>query len=365
MLSNNLTPFAAMGFAQLHRDGRTMACLAVRGSFEIPSVNGLRLAEPQELIYTDVYDGDPHRNPMSKTGDLVPFKPAADVTLVGNAYAPGKRPSRSWNVKISVANQSCGLRVSGPREWLPGLRRFKPSWNLGEADAAEMVALDYRLASGGRHIGDPEGNVDRRNPIGSGLLDGKYTRFSEKFPAPQIDAVHAAIDGPYDAPEPQGFGPISPWWIQRQQYAGTYDENWKTNIHPRLPDDFDYRFYQCAHPSLIMPGYLQGGEKVTVEGCRPGGETVSFSVPEIGIVAEHAWSDGRKLFTRLNLDGLHMDFRGDVPRFDLTWRGWIARSPDYLAAELNTATLATALNYPSSDEDGVSEISTIKKDVTT
>lgn len=355
MLSRNDTPFAAMGFSQLHRDGPEMACLAVRGSFDILPGGKLSIAEHQELVFTDTYDGDPHRRSMIQATDLVPFKPATDVTLIGSAFAPNGRPAIDWVVAVTVADRTLSLRVHGPRQWRPGLKHLKPSWELGASDTIESIPLDYRLASGGRYIGDPDGDADRRNPIGSGLLHGDYTRFARAFTAPQIDSVDAQIKNPFDAPEPQGFGPISPWWIQRQQFAGTYDDEWKLNRHPRLPADFDYRFYQSAHPGLIVPGFLMGNEPVKVGGCRPDGETVAFRVPGIAIIADHSWDDGRQVRTRLNLDGIHMDFRGTTPRVDVTWRGWITRCPAYLSAQINAIALADALAYPTSNEDGLAE----------
>ncbi|MUZ66388.1 DUF2169 family type VI secretion system accessory protein [Agrobacterium vitis] len=364
MLSRNLTPFAAMGFSQLHRDGPMMACIAVRGSFDILASGKLSLSNHQELMFADHYNGDPHHGCMLRPTDLVPFKPATDVTLTGNAYPPDGRPSSDWTVAISVASHRMQLRVHGPRQWLPGLKHFKPSWKLGPSETVENVQLDYRMASGGRYIGDPEGDADRRNPIGPGLLHGDYTRFAQPFTAPQIESVDVPIQDPYDAPEPQGFGPIPPWWIQRQGYAGTYDDDWKQNRHPRLPADFDYRFYQSAHPGLIMSGFLNGNESVTVEGCRPRGETVVFQVPGMAIVADHTWDDGRQARTRLNLDGLHMDFRGETPRVDVTWRGWITRCPAYLSADIDAIALADAMAYPASDEQGLAETANVREDAT-
>lgn len=353
MLSRNHTPFAAIGFAQLHRDGLEMACIAVRGSFDLSQDGKLGLCDRQELIFSDTYDGDPHRRSMVYSTDLVPFKPGADVSLIGSAYPPDEQPSCEWTTTVSVADHVKALRIHGPRQWLPSLMHLKPSWKLGERDRTVSVPLDYRLASGGRYIGDPQGDADRRNPIGPGLLHGDYTRFARPFPAPQIDSVQAPIKNPYDAPEPQGFGPISPWWFQRQRFAGTYDDDWKQNRHPRLPADFDYRFYQSAHPDLRLAGFLMGHEPVRVDGCRPGGESIAFRVLGVAVVADHFWEDGRKVRSRLNLDGLHMDFREATPRIHMTWRGWIERCPAYLSAEIGIMPIADAKHYPISDESGL------------
>ncbi|AWN49089.1 DUF2169 domain-containing protein [Methylobacterium terrae] len=355
MLARNETPFAAIGFAQLHRDGDLMACLAVRASYTLGADGAVELADRQETVLVDEHEGDPHRTPMRRVGDLIPFKPAADVTLVGSAHAPAGRPARTWPVELSVGGHTARLRVHGPRQWQPGLTLLKPTWKLGEAEPAAAVPLDYRRAAGGRFLGDPDGEVDRRNPIGPGIAHRDHTRPGRPFPAPQIDSPAAPVAGPYDAPEPQGFGPIPPWWEPRQRHAGTYDEAWKAERHPRLPGDFDYRFYQTAHPGLILPGYLHGSEAVRVSGCRPGGAALSFTLPGVVPVADHAWDDGRAVRSRLNLDGLHLDLSGERPRLDLTWRGWIARCPAYLFAVLSLLSLDEARGLPGCGAHGLTE----------
>jgi hypothetical protein len=92
----------------------------------------------------------------------------------------------------------------------------------------------------------------------------------------------------------------------RQQYAGTYDEAWKQHRHPQLPKDFDYRFYQTAHPKLIYPGHLRGDEMVQIVNMTPGGGRRVFFLPEIQPYAVFDWIDERQVTARLNLDGLHI-----------------------------------------------------------
>ncbi|KMO31200.1 hypothetical protein VQ03_27590, partial [Methylobacterium tarhaniae] len=89
MLIRNETPFAAMGFGQLHRDGAPMAVLCVRAGYVLNPDGSLQLAADQAIVLNDVYEGDPLRTPLLRVGDLIPYKPAADVTLLGAAHAPG------------------------------------------------------------------------------------------------------------------------------------------------------------------------------------------------------------------------------------------------------------------------------------
>src|SRR5262245_36555648 len=49
--------------------------------------------------------------------DMVPFKPFADVILVGRAFAPGGRPVTRLDVVIRVGRLNKMIRVFGDRKW--------------------------------------------------------------------------------------------------------------------------------------------------------------------------------------------------------------------------------------------------------
>ena len=92
---------------------------------------------------------------------------------------------------------------------------------------------------------------------------------------------------------------IAPSWQPRVNYAGTYDEAWQKNRAPYLPEDFDKRFFNMAHPDLIYPGFLQGGELVHISGMHPKGD-LQFTVPQV------------KLSTKITVKN-----RIEIPEFDL------------------------------------------------
>lgn len=352
----NNTPFAARSFGDLHRDGMRMAVVCVRSSYHFATDGALHLANRQETALNDIYEGDSHRTPLVRVGDLIPYKPSADVTVLGTAYAPAGRPAKRWEVAIQVGDHRVPLRVHGPRRWEPSLKMIKPTWRLGPSDPVTSVPLDYRLAAGGRFVGDADGAVDPRNPIGPGILHAQWSRFGQSLRAPQIDAVHAQVGDPFATPQPQGFGPIPPFWLWREKHLGTRDEAWQRERCPRMPADLSYRFFQTAHANLILPR-LVGDEAVRLDGLVPGGGSLAFALPSVALVAHHQWHDGRRVAARLTLDGLHLDLR--VPegpwKADLTWRGWIVRCPSYRGAAIEVATLAEAAGLPASDEYGLAE----------
>lgn len=203
MLHDNTTPLAAIGFEQLKPDGSPMAVIAARGSFEI--VEGvIRYTPRQELVFADVFEGDPQRTPLVRVGDLIPFKPAADVTVLGVIQSPQAVELLRAGLRVSGrgAVLEKHLLATGPRDWT-----HDGQWRLGPVSAVERVPLDWRLATGGRVIGDPDGAVDPRNPIGAGVIHPDYTSGKLTLPAARIHAEQAPLEArPTQPPPPRGHG---------------------------------------------------------------------------------------------------------------------------------------------------------------
>ena len=199
---------------------------------------------------------------------------------------------------VSVGDHSARLRVHGPRRWEPALSFLMPTWKLGPAAPAASVALDYRLAAGGYHFGDAEGRYDRRNPIGPGVLRRDASRVGHPLRAPQVEAPGEALSDPFAEPEPRGFGPVPPFWMWRTRHLGPRDEAWRRERCPQMPEDLDYRFFQCAHPDLVVP-QLRGDERVRLDGLVPGGGSVGFALPGVALVSHNAWRDGRRVTARM------------------------------------------------------------------
>lgn len=121
-----------------------------------------------------------------------------------------------------------------------------------------------------------------------------------------------------------------------------------------MPADLSYRFFQTAHPNLILPR-LVGDELVRLESMIPGGGSLAFALPGVAVVAHHQWLDGREVHARLTLDGLHLELRApEGPwRADLTWRGWVTQCPSCLGATLAWADLDVAAGLPTQGEYGL------------
>ena len=97
-----------------------MLAIIVKATFTLPERSRTRVeaAEVQLPLTTtdEYYDGDVTGSVRIES-DLVPFKPRADVVLVGHAYAPGGRPVEELDVSLWVGRTGKEIRVFGDRVW--------------------------------------------------------------------------------------------------------------------------------------------------------------------------------------------------------------------------------------------------------
>ncbi|KAB0677368.1 DUF2169 family type VI secretion system accessory protein [Aureimonas leprariae] len=332
MSVDNRTPFPAIAFRQFNMVGDLLGVVSVRGTFRLSDGGPLVLADEQyPLVMSDTYEGDPHRTPQMAQTDLVPFKPGTDVTLIGASFAPGGEPLPSWTCGLTVGPVAKDLKVTGPRFWRARLRRrswamFRrdepdelDGWTLSEPEPAAAVPLDWRLAAGGRlpaaNEQAPDG-VHRFNGVGCGIVDDERFRETPNVEAPQIEAPDRPVASPHGEDVPEGFGPVSPFWEWRTRHAGTYDDAWLAERHPLLPRDFDFRFWQCAHPDLIADPWLRGDEPFHLRNLVKRYPDLVGRLPGIRLKVEV----DDATHGPLALDGVHFDLRPSVGRVFLTWR---------------------------------------------
>ena len=350
MLDKNTTGFAALGFEQIHRDGTPMGVIAVRGSFELDESGKLAVRSKQELVLEDIFEDDAHKTPLLACSDLVPFKPNSDVTALVRSYSPDEDMGSRWYSGIKIGSQEYILEVQGPSNW-----SFQNgSWECSQPRPIGFAHVDYRLAASDQIADGPVNEDVPQNPLGMPALKEEYLHKDKEYPVPLIRSLNsrAELDGHFSL---EGFGPVPPFWRCRQQFAGTYDRSWKEKRHPQLPEDFDYRFYQCANPSLIQNGYLQGSERIELARILPGGGNLAFNLPNLMLVAHYQWIDGREVKLRLNLDGVHIDTRTFPGAVDLTWRGWLPICPAFFKIDLSLCSFEEARAAPVSGLYGISE----------
>jgi hypothetical protein len=354
MLGKNDTGFAAIGFEQAHRDGHDMGVLAVRGRYTIQEDESLLLDGEQDLVLVDEYEGNPHQSPMVRAADLIPFKPATDITILGKTYAPKGEAATEWLAGIRIGELAHVIRAKGRRQWM----WHRDGWRLSSPEAVTEVDLDYRLAASDLSIDGEDDPEVSENPIGLRIPPRRGCDEVHALSLPSIESSEDDYSDPFARRLPQGFSPVPPFWRLRQRFAGTYDDDWSANRHPQLPEDFDYRFYQSAHPDMVYPGYLRGDERAEIARLVPGGGTLRFSLPNVQPVAVYRWRDGREVTVLLNLDGVHIDLRTPPYRVDITWRCWLPVCPNFLRMDLHVEPLEKMLHseVPRTTIDGLSEV---------
>lgn len=221
MYINNNSPFEFIALPNYDKEGREVFTNIVKGTFLFSKNQSLTIAEEQvPITMADEYWGEPGVTPVKYESDLALFKPTTDLILLGFAHHyKGK--------KIKKAHVSFG------------------TGSIKKKATVETQQSTYRLPL---YLLE---NFQRKR----GLFKSKHGN---------------------------GFGFYPKQYKPRVQHAGTYDDRWRRERSPFLPEDFDYRFFQAAYPELITPTYLRGNERIFAENVSPDGP-VWFDLPGLNI----------------------------------------------------------------------------------
>ncbi len=275
----------------------------------------LEIAEEQvPPVLADEYWGEPGQSSLKYASDLHLCKPASDVVLVGQAWAPEGKQVGQLDMGIAVGERRKLVRVFGERVWRNKGAAISPP------EPFESMPLVYERAYGGVYETEANGETllgEGRNPVGLGFRGKRKAEEANGLPLPNIEDPRNPIQKWGDEPAPQGFGFVAPYWMPRRDYAGTYDEAWQKTRAPYLPEDFDSRFFNAAHPDLIFDGYLKGGEPIQVVGASPKGR-LRFRLPVCRLDLKVRVA-GNTEELPVNLETVLIE--PDAERLCLTWRG--------------------------------------------
>jgi hypothetical protein len=267
---DNQTPFKAAIAVLPDRSGIDTLYVIVKATLALRP--GLSLAKVQTPpVLADEYYAEPETSSLKATSDLHIGKPGTDVLLIGSARPSEARPVPRMQVSMSVADRQKRVQVTGDRVW----RNGRPS----EPQPFEAMPLVWERAFGGSHRLRDKVLAELRNPVGCGFAGERTADDMEGRPVPNLEDPASPIEQVGHMPAPACMAPISPSWLPRLSYAGTYDEQWQRSRAPYLPEDFDPRFLQCAAPEFAFDRYLQPNEAVHVDGVMPDGP-ISFAIPD-------------------------------------------------------------------------------------
>lgn len=291
---DNSTPFAANMALFPNEEAIDTLYVLVRATFNIGKQ--WTLADEQlPPVEADEYWTEPGKSSIKYASDFHTGKPSSDIIMLGHACAPNDQEVKQLDVTLTVGQVHKTVRVFGDRSWQDG--------HITAPQPFKTMAMVYEKAFGGVHVIDGQiAEVEARNPVGRGFAGQRKSEEMNGVPLPNLEDPHNLIIEPGQQPLPACFGASAPHWMPRSQYAGTYDDVWQTKRAPYLPEDFDKRFFCMAHPELVYPGYLRGGEPVEITNMHPRG-TMKFNVPNVKLSTDVTMA-GNSVQPKFNLETL-------------------------------------------------------------
>lgn len=327
-------------------DGGHVFAVLVKRTYHLRAGGALRRAEAaRALAVVDEYHapGNPERCTVQHESDLVPFKPATDVVLVGRGYAPGGAPAEQMDVELRVGNHRKAVRVTGDRvcAWREGLPPL-----FSDPRPFTTMELRYERAYGGS---DEKSNPDSpffypRNLLGRGVALRNVPDAVHGLPLPNLEyagdpltperVVIGDPDAWNDQPLPAGLawypktayprcsfvgvvpGTMDPDTVMREERLGLVPERQVALFRQRRLPTFDIRFASGASPGLAVP-YLRGDEPVRLTGLTPEGD-LAFALPgDVPRLTLDTGTGEEALAPVLHT----VCIRTDDGEVDLVWRG--------------------------------------------
>jgi hypothetical protein len=298
------------------RNRRPALVVIVKATFVFAMDRTGLAAEQVPISYGDSFYDEKEGGGIRYESDLAPYKPKTDVVLCGKAYAPDNQPAGQVDVTLKVGPVQKRLTVFGRRLWNhAGVLSRRYTRTAAQPFTAQ--AIRYCDAFGG--IDETTGEYCEQNLSGKGFYALKTKANLAGKPLPLIENPRHLIKSPKDHPAPAGFGFYHRAWQPRAALAGTRDKAWCRKRSPRQPEDFNYHFYNGAHPDLQVKGYLKGNEPVELIHLTPENR-IQFALPGIRPlcrVLRAQQSKEKKI--AMNLDTVFIE--PELRRYCLVWRG--------------------------------------------
>ena len=191
-----------------------------------------------------------------------------------------------------------------------------------EDPASKDVEPKYRLTADERreHPDGPDRapvahRACEKNPVGMGFVEEWYLKSKKikRVRAPQIELPEDPMREFGKTYPAQGFGIITKAWLPRRKLCGTIDDAFIQSGKP-LPEDFDFAFWNGAHPDLQVP-WLAGNEEITLTNLCPhnmpgatrdksGNTVLRFMLPGHQPFVLVRYEDGAMVPTQAELDTL-------------------------------------------------------------
>lgn len=295
------SPFRAGSVVWQEQPGQNTLTVVCKATYALAPLVSPLAAEPEDVNERDnFWDDDPQKS-LYLPNDLAPFKPRAEVIVVGAAFAPGAEPVRQVHARIVVGELDKSIEVFCPRIFLPdGALQDGPRWT--------QMPLRYERAAGGPDTWNPVG-------INPDLVD-RYGRRT----LPNLQPPGLAVSKPGDLILPIGFGPIAPTWPSRRELLRDRARQWSDERWSEAPldEDFDGAYFQAA-PLDQRVDALRADEKLILENLNHNHPRLVTKLPGVRPRARVEMPDEPVWNLTLVADTLWIDTQRGL--CTLTWRG--------------------------------------------
>lgn len=260
-----LCPFVASKVVWQAHTGAFALTVIVKATFVLrPGIAALAPEQDPIIERERFHDEDPRRS-VRIPSDVVPYKPRADVLLVGSAYAPDKQPVRSLVTRFVVGEMDKSIEV-----WCDRAFRVLDGQVL-EGKRFTRMPLVWERASGG-----PES----ANPVGKrfdGPADGYGT-----IAVANLQPVGHFVSKLSDTFVPTCYAPVAPAWPGRTQRLGRLSRTFLEsawNAQP-LHVDLDPSFFQAAPPDQHV-AEIRANERIVLENLHSEHPRLVTNLPDL------------------------------------------------------------------------------------
>jgi hypothetical protein len=271
----------------------------VKATFDLVPGKAVLSSAQEAINALDSYWNDDDTRSVSAPSDLAPFKPRADVILVGEAFTPSGNPVRSVVARLMVGSIEKAVEIHSDRF-------YNSDGELGEGDPFTRMSLRYERAAGGMHTTNPVG-IDH---------EGERDRFGRRAIPNMVKP--GTVPDPKTAIEPIGLGPIAAKWSTRRVLLGRHAHDWSDTdwTSSPLPTDIDGAYFQSA-PIDQRLDELHDNERIVLENLHPDDARIVCHLPGLHPVAYVESESGVRELS-LRADTLWIDTSRTI--VTVTWR---------------------------------------------
>jgi hypothetical protein len=348
----SLCPLRVGSLAWQQSRGAWMLTVVCKATFELLPGESRLYHEQEYPNEDDNFWNDDRERSLHSPSDLAPFKPRADVLLVGNAYAPQGKPVRSLVSRLIVGEVDKAIEIYCDRS-------FGPDGVVREGARFTRMPLRYERAAGG---------ADTANPVGI-RMDGRPDVYGG-VAVPNLQPPGVSIASRSDLIEAIGYGPIAPSWPGRRAKLGPHAQGWLDTgwQHEPLPPEVDPSYW-CAAPRDQQLAALRDNERIVLENLHAAHPRLVTSLPgvrprafvdrsgqEVALAADTLWIDTDRAICTLT-------WRGRVPVDSPRQAGRVLVAMDTPGKRASWAEVERLANR-STDEDGTAMIELSSEDIT-